>query len=108
MRQTIAMMGSRGTSAVLSRAARMRQKLQSALEASALDIEDVSYQHAGHAAVKDNANETHFNIRVISSKFEGQSLVKRHRMVYDLLTDELNSGLHAISIVAKTPKESGS
>jgi BolA protein len=29
-------------------------------------------------------------------------------MVYDLLTDELNSGLHAISIVAKTPKESGS
>uniref|UniRef100_A0A453P5C0 BolA-like protein 1 n=1 Tax=Aegilops tauschii subsp. strangulata TaxID=200361 RepID=A0A453P5C0_AEGTS len=76
------MMGSRGTSVVLSRAARMRQKLQSALEASALDIEDVSYQHAGHAAVKDNANETHFNIKV-----------------YDLLTDELNSGLHAISIV---------
>ncbi|CAM0945109.1 unnamed protein product [Alopecurus aequalis] len=102
------MMGSRGTSAVLSRAARMRQKLQSALEASALDIEDVSYQHAGHAAVKDNANETHFNIKVISPKFEGQSLVKRHRMVYDLLNDELNSGLHAISLVAKTPKESGS
>lgn len=106
--QTIKMMGSRGTGTVLSRAARMRQKLQSSLEASALDIEDVSYQHAGHAAVKDNANETHFNIKVISPKFEGQSLVKRHRMVYDLLTDELNSGLHAISIVAKTPKESGS
>uniref|UniRef100_A0A0D3FFJ7 BolA protein n=3 Tax=Oryza TaxID=4527 RepID=A0A0D3FFJ7_9ORYZ len=108
VRRTVSMMSSRGTSAMLSRAARMRQKLQSALEASALDIEDVSYQHAGHAAVKDNANETHFNIRVISPKFEGQSLVKRHRMVYDLLTDELNSGLHAISIVAKTPKESGS
>uniref|UniRef100_A0A0E0KAL3 Uncharacterized protein n=1 Tax=Oryza punctata TaxID=4537 RepID=A0A0E0KAL3_ORYPU len=105
VRRTVSMMGSRGTSAMLSRAARMRQKLQSALEASALDIEDVSYQHAGHAAVKDNANETHFNIRIISPKFEGQSLVKRHRMVYDLLTDELNSGLHAISIVAKTPKE---
>ncbi|KAK1618373.1 hypothetical protein QYE76_023890 [Lolium multiflorum] len=106
--ETVTMMGSRGTTAVLSRAVRMRQKLQSALEASTLDIEDVSYQHAGHAAVKDNANETHFNIKVISPKFEGQSLVKRHRMVYDLLTDELNSGLHAISIVAKTPKESGS
>uniref|UniRef100_A0A0E0K2S2 Uncharacterized protein n=1 Tax=Oryza punctata TaxID=4537 RepID=A0A0E0K2S2_ORYPU len=102
------MMGSRATSAVLSRAARMRQKLLSSLEASALDTEDVSYQHAGHTAVKENTNETHFNIRVISPKFEGQSLVKRHRMVYDLLTDELNSGLHAISIVAKTSKESGS
>uniref|UniRef100_A0A0D9YVF3 BolA family transcriptional regulator n=1 Tax=Oryza glumipatula TaxID=40148 RepID=A0A0D9YVF3_9ORYZ len=77
----------------------MRQKLQSSLEASAIDIEDVPYQHAGHTAVKDNANETHFNIRVISPKFEGQSLVKRHRMINDLLTDELNSGLHAISIV---------
>ncbi|EES05477.1 hypothetical protein BDA96_04G240200 [Sorghum bicolor] len=102
------MMASRGTSAVLSRAARMRQKLQSVLEASALDIEDVSYQHAGHAAVKDNANETHFNVKVVSPKFEGQSLVKRHRMVYDLLRDELSSGLHAVSIVAKTPKELGS
>ena len=60
------MMASRGTSAALSRAARMRQKLQSALEASALEIDDVSYQHAGPAAVKDNANETHFNIKVVS------------------------------------------
>uniref|UniRef100_A0A0D3F804 Uncharacterized protein n=1 Tax=Oryza barthii TaxID=65489 RepID=A0A0D3F804_9ORYZ len=77
--------GSRATGAVLSRAARMRQKLQSSLEASAIDIEDVPYQHAGHTAVKDNANETHFNIRVISPKFEGQSLVKRHRM--DRTTD---------------------
>jgi len=107
-RLTTRMMASRGTSAVLSRAARMRQKLQSALEASALDIEDVSYQHAGHAAVKDNANETHFNIKVVSPKFEGQNLVKRHRMVYDLLRDELSSGLHAVSIVAKTPEELGS
>ncbi|EEC73663.1 hypothetical protein OsI_08199 [Oryza sativa Indica Group] len=63
----------------------MRQKLQSSLEASAIDIEDVPYKHAGHTAVKDNANETHFNIRVISPKFEGQSLVKRHRM--DRTTD---------------------
>ena len=68
------MMGSRGTSAVLTRAARMRQKLQSALETSALDIEDVSYQHAGHAAVKDNTNETHFNIKLVSPKFEGRAL----------------------------------
>lgn len=91
---------------VLSRANRIRQKLESALEARLLEIEDVSYQHAGHAAVKGDANETHFNIRVVSPKFDGQNLVKRHRMVYDLLADELKSGLHAISIVAKTPQES--
>ncbi|KAL0927214.1 hypothetical protein M5K25_001376 [Dendrobium thyrsiflorum] len=90
---------------ILSRASRIRQKLQSALETSSLEIEDVSYQHAGHAAVKGDANETHFNIKVISPKFDGQNLLKRHRMVYDLLADELKTGLHAISIVAKTPQE---
>lgn len=100
-------MSSRGANALLSRANRIKQKLQSALEASVLEIEDVSYQHAGHAGVKGNANETHFNVKVVSSKFEGQNLVKRHRMVYDLLAEELQSGLHALSIVAKTPQEVG-
>lgn len=91
---------------MLTRANRIKTKLQSALEASVLEVEDVSYQHAGHAAVRDStANETHFNLKIVSSKFDGQNLVKRHRMVYDLLADELQSGLHALSIVAKTPKE---
>lgn len=85
-----------------------KQKLQSSLEASVLEVEDVSYQHAGHAAVKDNANnETHFNVKIVSSKFDGQSLVKRHPMVYDLMNEELQSGLHALSIVAKTPQKTG-
>ncbi|PWA50272.1 bolA protein [Artemisia annua] len=100
-------MGSRGANVLLSRASRIKTKLQSVLEAKLLEVEDVSYQHAGHAAVKDNANETHFNVKVVSGKFDGQNLVKRHRMVYDALADELESGLHAISIVAKTPKEAG-
>ncbi|CAN6714544.1 unnamed protein product [Malus baccata var. baccata] len=94
-------MGSREAAMVVSqltRASRMRTKLQRALEASVLEIEDVSHQHAGHAAMREKANgncETHFNLKVVSPKFEGQSLVKRHRM----------SGLHALSIVAKTPQE---
>jgi BolA-like protein 1 len=100
-------MASRGVNVVLSRANRMRQTLQSSLEASVLEIEDVSYQHAGHAGVKGDANETHFNVKIVSPKFEGQSLVKRHRMVYDVLADELKTGLHALSVVAKTPTETG-
>lgn len=99
-------MGSRGASVVLSRASRIKTKLQMALEATVLEVDDVSYQHAGHAAIRGNSDqETHFNVRIVSPKFDGQSLVKRHRMVYDLLADELQSGLHAISIVAKTPQE---
>lgn len=99
-------MSSRVMSTLASRANRIRAKLQSALEASALEIEDVSHQHAGHAAMRENtAEETHFNLKIVSPKFEGQNLVKRHRMVYELLDDELQSGLHALSINAKTPQE---
>ncbi|KAL5813567.1 hypothetical protein ACOSQ4_024208 [Xanthoceras sorbifolium] len=90
-------MASRGANALLSRAIRMETKLKS--------IEDVSHQHAGHAGVKGSEGETHFNVRIVSPNFEGQSLVKRHRMVYGALADELQSGLHALSIVAKTPQE---
>ncbi|KAI3407947.1 uncharacterized protein J3R85_020617 [Psidium guajava] len=99
-------MASGASSATLSRAGRIRSKLQSSLEASVLDIEDVSHQHAGHAAVRESgAAETHFNVKIVSSKFEGKSLVSRHRLVYDALAEELRSGLHALSIVAKTPQE---
>ncbi|KAK4283326.1 hypothetical protein QN277_000287 [Acacia crassicarpa] len=101
-------MASRGGNMVLSRANRIRTKLQTALEATILEVEDVSYQHAGHGANAmkgTSAQETHFNLKIGSPKFDGQSLVKRHRMVYNLLADELQSGLHALSIVAKTPQE---
>ena len=70
-----------------------------------LEVEDFSYQHAGHAGVRGSNGETHFNVKVVSKEFEGKSLVKRHRLIYNLLQDELQSGLHALSIVAKTLDE---
>lgn len=90
----------------VTRAIRMERKLKSLLEATVLEIEDVSHLHAGHAAVKGSQGETHFNVKVVSPKFEGLTLLKRHRLVYDALSEELQSGLHALSIVALTPSQS--
>jgi len=99
-------MSIRSTTTLLSRATRIKTKLQSSLSATVIELDDVSYQHAGHAAMKESSEqETHFNLKIVSEKFEGVNLVKRHRMVYEVLDDELKSGLHALSIVAKTPKE---
>ncbi|CAL1374375.1 unnamed protein product [Linum trigynum] len=92
-------LGSRGT--------RIKEKLEKELDPVELDVEDVSYQHAGHAGVRGSDGETHFNLKVVSKEFEGKSLVKRHRLIYGLLQEELQSGLHALSIVAKTPAEVG-
>lgn len=91
-----------------SRGMRIREKLEKELSPVELEVEDISYQHAGHAGVRGNDDgETHFNVRIVSKEFEGKSLVKRHRLVYGLLQEELESGLHALSIVAKTPSEIG-
>ncbi|KAK7831059.1 sufe-like protein 1 [Quercus suber] len=59
-----------GSRVVVTRANRIKAKLQSALEATALEIDDVSYQHAGHAAVRassaEGQSETHFNVKIVS------------------------------------------
>lgn len=87
-----------------SRQQTIRNKL-AALDPVVLEVVDVSHQHAGHAGVQRGATETHFNLKIVSPKFDGRTLVKRHRLVYDLLQEELQNGLHALSIVAKTPAE---
>ncbi|KAG8365179.1 hypothetical protein BUALT_Bualt18G0077400 [Buddleja alternifolia] len=87
------------------RGIRIKEKLEKELRPVGLEVEDISYQHAGHSGVEGSDGETHFNLKVVSEEFEGKSLVKRHRLIYSLLQDELQSGLHALSIVAKTPSE---
>eukprot|EP01018_Ginkgo_biloba_P014932 Gb_12172 [translate_table: standard] len=94
-----------GSDVLSTRADKIRQKLETTLEPMVLEIEDISNQHAGHAAMQGEAKETHFNVKIVSDKFKDRSLVKRHRLVYELLEEELQSGLHALSIVAKTPAE---
>lgn len=88
-----------------TRGERIREKLERELKPVELDLEDISYQHAGHAGVRGSDGETHFNLKIVCNEFEGKSMVKRHRMIYGLLQEELQSGLHALSIIAKTPSE---
>ncbi|BBH04437.1 chloroplast sulfur E [Prunus dulcis] len=88
-----------------SRGKRIKERLERGLSPIELEVEDISNQHAGHAGVRGSDGETHFNVKVVSKEFEGKSLVKRHRLIYGLLQEELQSGLHALSIVAKTPSE---
>lgn len=88
-----------------SRGKRIKERLENELSPIELEIEDISYQHAGHAGVRGSDGETHFNVKVVSKEFEGKSPVKRHRLIYNLLQEEFQSGLHALSIVPKTPSE---
>ena len=80
---------------------RMEKKLQEAFEPVIhLQILNESYMH--NVPPK---SETHFKVIVVSDKFENQNLVARHRQVNQTLADELSSGVHALSIVAKTESQ---
>ncbi|KAK4799864.1 hypothetical protein SAY86_025229 [Trapa natans] len=83
----------------------MNFKCSSALQVEMilLEIEDVSHKDAGLAAVRASGSngKIHFNVKVVSTKFDCKPLVDRQRMGYDALADE-QSNLHAFSIVAKT------
>lgn len=87
----------------------MRRKLEEALEPSHLIIRDESSKHAGHAdrmGVAKGTGETHFSMEITSAKFEGLTSIKRHRLVYSILDDELSHGpVHALSLVTKTTTE---
>lgn len=81
-------------------------KKLSALNPVELNIVDDSHKHAGHAAVKKGSIESHFKIRIVSQAFDNLKLVQRHRMVYELLEEEMAPGkVHAINIDARSPVE---
>jgi BolA protein len=46
-------------------------------------------------------------VEVVSAAFEGKNAVQRHRMVYQLLQEEIDAGLHALALKTKTPAEVG-
>lgn len=75
------------------------EKLHAALSPTHLRVDNISHMHA----VPENA-ETHFDIVVVSNAFEGLRAVQCHQRVYQLLADELSSGVHALAIHAFTPE----
>jgi BolA family transcriptional regulator, general stress-responsive regulator len=83
---------------------RIVTQLTAALDPISLDIVDESDRHAGHAGAREGGG-THYRVRVVSARFERQSRVERHRLVYGLLTAEFADGLHALALVAKAPGE---
>lgn len=71
-----------------------------------IKLVDESHKHRGHAGVRDaKTEETHFDLTVVSSMFDGMRQVKRHQYVYKLLALEFKQGLHALSLSLHTPEE---
>jgi stress-induced morphogen len=87
--------------------ARITDKLTKAFSPQKLVVENDSHKHAGHAAMQGTANtgETHFTVTIVSERFSGRSRIERHRMVHEVLAEELAGPVHALAVKAKTPDE---
>jgi len=77
--------------------------LRQALVATHIDVEDESAQHAGHAGAASGGG--HYRVTVVSSLFEGKTLVARHRLVYDALAKEMQGEIHALALTTLTPSQ---
>ena len=81
-------------------AAAIHNKLSEQLNPIHIEIINESYMHN-----VPKGSETHFKVVVVSDKFKDVKLIGRHRLVNELLAQELQTGVHALSIVAKTPEQ---
>jgi stress-induced morphogen len=79
---------------------RIEEKLRERLAPSVLEVINESSMHN----VPPGA-ESHFKVVVVSSAFEGKSLVDRHRLVYEALGDDMRTAIHALTITSRTPAE---
>ncbi|MGB4248519.1 MAG: BolA family protein [Pseudohongiellaceae bacterium] len=79
--------------------AAIESRLRDAIPLEHLDILNESHMHSGPAT------ESHFKVTAVSSAFEGMSAVKRHQRLYQLLSDQLSGGVHALALHTYTPAE---
>ncbi len=84
------------------RAARITAMLEAMFAPISLEVVDDSHRHAGHGGAAPGG-ETHFNVAMVSAKFEGLSRVARSRAVHAALAAEFAGGLHALSLVLRAP-----
>ncbi|KAJ0114450.1 hypothetical protein J7T55_010840 [Diaporthe amygdali] len=67
-----------------------------------------SHLHKHHKAMAGSTSaETHFRLVIVSKEFEGSRQIQRHRMVNQLLKEEMarEGGIHALQVKALTPEE---
>lgn len=84
----------------MSRKDRIELLLNQELNPIHLNVEDESANHH----VPQGA-QTHFKVTAVSARFTGLTLIARHRLLNQLLSQEFELGLHALSMHLYTAEE---
>ena len=79
---------------------RIEKKLTESLNPSYLEVVNESHMHN-----VPPGSESHFKVTVVTTEFENKLLVARHRVLNQLLKEELEGEVHALSLNTLTPTE---
>ena len=85
-------------------ASRIERKLTREFAPLRLRILDESHKHAGHSGWQPGG-ETHFRVDIVTAAFIGQSRIARQRQVYQVLAEELEERVHALTLRTFAPEE---
>ncbi len=70
-----------------------------------VEVIDESALHAGHAGARSGGG--HYRLKIVASRFNGQSRLARHRLVFDAVGDLMQGRIHALPMNALSPEEAG-
>lgn len=79
----------------------IRARLTAAFAPTVLAVTDTSAAHAGHHERHVVGATGHFDVRIDSIAFAGQSPLARHRAIYAALGDLMVTHIHALTIDAR-------
>lgn len=78
----------------------IKYKLNTKFALSHLEVSNESHMHNVPAN-----SETHFKVTIVSDDFAQKRLIQRHRMVNDVLSEELAGPVHALAMHTYTQED---
>jgi len=78
----------------------IEDKLVGRFQADYLQVINESHNHS----VPPNS-ETHFKVTIVCDEFEGVRLIMRHRLINELLAEEIAGPVHALALHTYTPTQ---
>jgi len=79
---------------------RITEKLLNAFSPSHLQVENESHMHNVPAG-----SESHFKVTIVAESFIGKRLLPCHRMVNQVLAEELANDIHALALHTYAPEK---
>ena len=84
----------------MSKQQELEQRLCQEFEPHFIAVENESYMHSSGCGA-----DSHFKIVLVSDAFEGISKVARHQKIYQLFSQDLKNGIHALALHLYTKQE---